>query len=142
MSKRGENIQELTIDHFSIFEDQTGKYIKQVRDELLKNHRQNDTGSIEGGRMYASNTKNCPVASFEKYISLLNPDCQYLFQRPKRNVSEKMVFWYDNVAVGVNTIEQMIRKISTIGNLSKIYTNHSIRATCFTILDQNNFEAH
>ena len=26
----------------------------------------------------------CPVQSFDKYLSKLNSDCQYLFQRPKK----------------------------------------------------------
>ena len=35
----------------------------------------------------------------------------------------------------------MMKRISEDAGLSKLYTNHSIRATCITILDQNNTEA-
>lgn len=34
-------------------------------------------------RMYPTGRENCPVASLKMYISHLNPDCIWFFQRPK-----------------------------------------------------------
>ena len=31
---------------------------------------------------------HCPVNSFEKYIAKLNPDCHFLWQRPKNFTEE------------------------------------------------------
>ena len=82
----------------------------------------------------------CPVASFRKYISHLNPENEHLFQRPKtRDVCEDEV-WYDNMVLGENTLGKKMKVISQQAQLSAIYTNHSIRATAVTIFDRR-FEA-
>ena len=48
--------------------------------------------------MIANDSPVCPVSSFEKYLSVLNPMNEYLFQRPKS--SGKGEVWYDNMVVG------------------------------------------
>ena len=50
--------------------------------------------------MYEKRGPNCPVASFELYLSHLNPLNEFLFQRPKRNVSISENVWYDNMVIG------------------------------------------
>ena len=49
--------------------------------------------------------------------------------------------WYDNQVLGVKQLEKYMKKLSVEAKLSKIYTNHSIRATCITILDSAGLEA-
>lgn len=49
--------------------------------------------------------------------------------------------WYINAALGHNTLGKMMSKISEDAGLSQTYTNHCIRATCITALDQKGFEA-
>ena len=76
--------------------DGTGaRYVRKTTDELTKNRRQDDEG-FEGGVMHEKPGSNCPVASFELYLSHLNPLNEFLFQRPKRNVSISENVWYDN----------------------------------------------
>ena len=41
--------------------------------------------------------------------------------------------WYDNKPFGVNKLAAMIKDISERAYLSRIYTNHSIRATAITL---------
>jgi len=94
---------------------------------MTKNHRENDEAQ-EGGVMYATGGKYCPVASFEKYMEHLNPDNEYLFQRPKKTAKPDSV-WYDNMVVGERTLGDKMKNLSKEANLSRIYTNHSIRAT-------------
>ena len=64
---------------------------------------------------------------------------EYLFQRPKSSGEGEI--WYDNMAVGENTLGKKMKVISHQAELSTIYTNHSIRATTITILDRSGFEA-
>ena len=112
----------------------------KVRDELTKNHREDDEAE-EGGVMYATGGVWCPVASFEKYLQHLNPKNEFLFQRPRKKVSSSSVVWYDNMVVGERLLGDMMKRISKEANRSRIYTNPSIRATAVTILDKSGFEA-
>ena len=114
--------------------------MSKVRDELTKNHRE-DAEAEGGGVMYATGGVWCPVASFEKYLQHLNPKSEFLFQRPKKKVSSGPVVWYDNMVVGECSLGDMMKRISKEANLSRIYTNHSIRATAVTILNKSGFEA-
>ena len=65
----------------------------------------------------------------------------YSVQRPKKQCDETDAIWYDNQSVGVNTLGGKMKAISKQAKLSREYTNHSIRATSVTILDQCGFEA-
>ena len=114
--------------------------MSNIRDELLtKNHREDDEAE-EGGVMYATEGVWYTVASFEKYLQHLNPKNEFLFQRPKEEVSSDAKVWYDNMIVGERSLGGMMKRISKGANLSRIYTNHSIRATAVTILDKSGFE--
>ena len=91
--------------------------------------------------MYEKPGPNCPVVSFELYLSHLHQLNEFLFQRPKRNASTSEDVWYDNMVVGERTLGEKLKNISREAQLSKCYTNHSIRATAVTILDKSGFEA-
>ena len=54
--------------------------------------------------MFETGGPFCPVLSFEKYVSRLNPKNEYLFQRPKKAVDESNEVWYDNMVVGQRTL--------------------------------------
>ena len=122
--RRGrQNLRQLKKTDFSVMTDGKGnKYVRKITDELTKNRRENDDG-LDGGIMLENSGPHCPVTSFELYIKHLNPLNEYLFQRGEGSLGEKM------------------KKISKDANLSKTYTNHSIRATAVTILDRSGFEA-
>lgn len=81
------------------------------------------------------------MVSFELYLSHLNPLNDFLYRRPKRNVFTSEDVWYDNMVVGERTLGEKMKNISREAKLSKCYTNHSIRATAVTILDESGFEA-
>ena len=55
--------------------------------------------------------KLCPVRSFEKYLSLLNPNCKYFWQRrkPVEKVMDYSTVWYDNVPVSRNSGQILVR---------------------------------
>ena len=81
----------------------------------------------------------CPVKTFETYLLKLNPKCAALFQRPKKEPCDGP--WYDNMCLGKHTHANKMKVLSKLANLSIEYTNHSIRATSVSILDQCGFEA-
>ena len=143
--RRGqENLRELRKDTSGFGVDSTGaRYVFQKRDELTKNRRENSEPE-EGGLMFERKddpTCMCPVQSMEMYMSRLNPHCEAFFQRPKKQVCESVSVWYDNQVVGINMLAGKMKALSKQAELSREYTNHSIRATSVTILDHCGFEA-
>ena len=49
--------------------------------------------------------------------------------------------WYQNQVRGVSKLGTLMQNLSKRCNLSRVYTNHSIRATSVTILDEGNFSS-
>ena len=49
--------------------------------------------------------------------------------------------WYDNVPVGRDTLNEAMKTLSKDADLSQKYTNHCIRATTVTNLNEKGFEA-
>ena len=137
--RRRENLRFLKKTDFALKVSKDGEYIEKVVDEMTKNRREN-ADTEEGEYVLATGTKYCPVNAFKLYLSVLNPRCESLFQRPKTNAPDSGP-WYDAQAVGVNTLGSMMKNISIDAQLSNIYTNHCIRATSVTILDRCGFEA-
>ena len=135
--RRGrKNLRQLKKTDFEIKVNSQGKRcVVKTTDELTKNHRAHDVQAEEGGMMIANDGPFCPVSSFEKYLSVLNPMNEYLFQRPKKSAGEGEI-WYDNMVVGENTLGKKMKVISHQEELSTI-----IKATTITILDRSGFEA-
>jgi len=71
--------------------------------------------------------------ALEFFLTKLNPECDALFQYPKRNWRPSDQVWYENQPLGVNKLSTMMKEISKDGSLSRIYTNHSVRATAITL---------
>ena len=140
-----ENVRNFKTTDFSIRHDEDGLRYVTRRDLLTKNHRENDDEKT-GGYMYeVPNSDKCPVKSFEKYVAKLHPACEWLWQKPKQAKAKGTVPltesepWYCNSPVGINTLANKMKHISTAAGCSKIYTNHCLRATCVTTLDQAGF---
>jgi hypothetical protein len=77
------------------------------------------------------------VECIEFYLAKLNLINKYLWQRPKMNFDNASPIWYDNSKVGVNKVSTFMKILSGIAGLSKVYTNHTPRATCITILGRS-----
>ncbi|VDI28096.1 Hypothetical predicted protein [Mytilus galloprovincialis] len=69
-----------------------------------------------------------------------NPNCSALLQRPKDEFDEDGNSWFQNKPLGKNTLGDMMTSISKAASLSKVYSNHCIRATCITLLNEAGFE--
>lgn len=129
-----ENLRELKVSDFII--DENHNFI-EMRDKMTKNHKGDvyDEKS-QGGRIYKSDHILCPFASFMKYLSVLNPMCDAVFQRPKskENLKDSNI-WYDNSPLGKHTLGEKMKRLSEESGLSRSYTNHCLRATTITLLD-------
>lgn len=139
-ARRGrEGLRSLTKSSFAIKTDATGKrFVCQAYHEKEKNHPGISNRETEkNAAMYEQpqDPTTCPVATYEFYLTKLNPQCDSLFQRPKKNYTESGI-WYDNVPLGHNKLGDIMKDISKQANLSQIYTNHCVRATTSTALHQ------
>ena len=124
--RRGrENLRELQKDRFSFGEASSGRiYLCKIKDELTK-IRHEGSEVQEGGLVFElRGNPKCPVQSFEKYLSKLNPDCQYLFQRLKTEPKDSI--WYDKQYIGKATHGAKMKEIPLHAKLSKIYINHFV----------------
>ncbi|KAJ8309960.1 hypothetical protein KUTeg_011825 [Tegillarca granosa] len=62
-------------------------------------------------------------------------------QRPLDSFEEDALVWYCKSPLGKNTLADMLKTILKQSKLSYIYTNHSVRATTITALDNAGIEA-
>jgi hypothetical protein len=78
--RRGrQNLRALRKTDFSEIVPLGVKYVEKVKDKLTKNRRETDEAQ-ETQTMFETRNSVCPVLSFEKYISHLNQQNEYLFQ--------------------------------------------------------------
>ena len=89
--------------------------------------------------MYGTESENDGYWALSLYISKLNPKREALFQQPRRDWNESAItpeIWYENRPFGGNTLGNIMKEISTKAKLSKVYTNHCVRATAITLWSQ------
>ena len=146
LCRRGrENLRDMNKETFAVTKDSQGReYVYQARSEEDKNHDSEKItfDSTRGeGRMYEVGSDMCPVKSFKKYVSLLQPDKNELWQTPKRSFLEDDSCWYTKTPLGESMLNSMMTRITKQAKLSMPYTNHCIRATTITMLDEAGVEA-
>ena len=74
------------------------------------------------------------VEAVQLLLSKLHPSSSRLFQMAKKTISKDDEVWYTGQPLGKNTLSLMMRRISEKAELSRVYTNHSVRASCITKL--------
>ena len=84
-------------------------------------------------RMYETSDGNDGYKAMKLYISKLNPKSDVFFQYPKKQWNYDDEVWYDARPIGVNKLDNMLESISEAAKLSKMYTNHSVRATAIAL---------
>ena len=92
---------------------------------------------------YSIDCINSPVAIFKLYTAKLNPTTDFLWQKPlSKQLNYTDECWFEPRRVSHNPLESYMKILCEEANLvEKIYTNHSIRATCILKLDHAGFEA-
>ena len=127
----------LTSKSFNFAVDAAGrKFATMAHDEASKNHRGgvNDKPSDEKeARIYETEDQNDGYKALKLYLEKINPNCSAFFQYPKANFSPEDDVWFEQRPLGVNTLANMMKNISKAASISRIYTNHSIRATAITL---------
>lgn len=138
--RRGrEGLRNLQRSSFVVLHDAKGrKYVKLAYNEADKTHHGlHSKVKLKEPRMYENADKFCPVKSFETYLSKLNPKCLDFFQKPLQKVTCTSQVWYAAKPLGINTLSSFMSRISKEACLSRIYTNHCIRAYISTKLYSN-----
>ena len=138
--RRGQEGQrELSPDSFTQeTDDCSRKYYVMAHEEVTKNHQggiQSDENYESDKRMY-ENDANGGFKYLMLYLSKINKDIPALFQYPKKNFLSNDTIWYDRKPLGVNKLSRMMKEISKAAGLSKVYTNHCLRATAITLLSE------
>ena len=113
-----------------------GLFATMSPDETTKNHPGgvSDVESCaKNGCVYKTNSPIDGYSALELFLSKLNPEREALFQYPKRNWRPSDKIGYENRPLGINKLSTMMKDISSAAGLSRIYTNHSIRATAMTL---------
>lgn len=136
--RRGfEGQRSLKKSSFAFGEDAKGDhFVTMSHDEMTKNHPGgvSDVESYEkNARMYKTNSPSDGYSALEIFLSKLNPECEALFQYPKRNWRPSDKIWYENRPLGINKLSTFMKDISSAAGLSRVYTNHSVRATAITL---------
>ncbi|KAK3745435.1 hypothetical protein QZH41_005078 [Actinostola sp. cb2023] len=87
--RRGrENQRQLKKTSFVIQKDANSiEYVKMSEGEKTKNHPGDLSDKADEGdaKMFSTGEKDCPVDYLKQLLSVLNPEEEALFQRPKRN---------------------------------------------------------
>ena len=109
-----------------------------------KNHQGGlgDKADESDPKMFSTGMSNCPVKSFKKFLSVLNPNQTALFQKPKKKFLPCDYIWFENSPIGVNKLGDLMKEISLAASLSKVYTNHCVRSTTIFALDEAGIPIH
>ena len=102
--------------------------------DLSKNHRDDDEGLSNAGLIpFKTNKFNAnPGETLSLYISLLNPENEYLFQRFHRpagwfNLDDPTTNTaFENIKVGENKVDEMMPFMCKAAGIKR-FTNHSVR---------------
>lgn len=93
------------------------------------------------GKMFQNsiNPDKCPVVAYNLYMKKLPLNSNELFPKPLMNFYNDT--WYSPKAVrGKDYLGNLMKRLSKQLNLSKPYTNHSIRATVVTTLMDQGYD--
>ncbi|XP_055076574.2 zinc finger MYM-type protein 4 isoform X2 [Misgurnus anguillicaudatus] len=124
--------RQLKPDSFIIHKDEKGRKYATL-DEFCTKDYKDAAGEINkiclrlGGFMFEHpGDPLCPVASLEKYLSLLPPDPPAFYLHPKRTNYSKND-WYTKEPMGLNGLGSMLPRICRAADTKTIYTNHCLR---------------
>lgn len=77
------------------------------------------------------------MSAFQSYLDRLHPAGKVLFQKPRKDAVPSEKYWYGPQPLSHNTLGNMMATISQKAGLETRYTNHCLRDTCVTLLDDN-----
>ena len=128
-------MRDLKVSSFEILtDDQEKRYVTIKYNEKSKKDQGDQKNNVlKEQRMYEQpDDPLCPVRSFELYVSKLNAKSDIFFQQPMNKFGDSV--WYNGRPHGINTLGNFMAQISKAAGLSRVYTNHCLRATAVTVL--------
>jgi hypothetical protein len=140
LNRGNENIHDMKKGDIMLSMNDKGKKCIQLRDFQTKNHQLMDGRKSTEAIIIETGDTQCPVRLIELYLKKLNPQNDFLWQRPRDSFSDEDEYWYENRKLGIHCISTFMSNISYQLQLSKKYTNHCLRATAITILGKKNFQ--
>ena len=93
-----------------------------------------DRDSNKVSRIYAQpGFSHCPVRLIDIYLSKLPSDPKSFYMQLMQKIDHRVACpWYQVSPVEVNTLKNMMSRMSALAGLSNRYTNHGLRATACT----------
>ena len=105
------------------------EYFELNKEELgaVLSTKNSHKGGLEGTEDHADRkifsspgSKRCPVQAIKSYLSHLNPEVEFLFQRPKAESTsfnpEEDSVWFERKVLGHNTLENILKNMSQRGS--------------------------
>ena len=126
-----ETVSRWTKDMFVIFKDSRNiEYVQGTQEYKMLARKDSD---VSNAIMIPQGNSNCPVKSFKKYLSKLDPDCDLLFTCPKTlDKLQPGSPWYSSKPLSsTQYISTKMKSLSQKCGLSRLYTN--ICLTKFTL---------
>ena len=101
-------------------DDEGNNFYEYAVCEAQKNHSGLSLAStyLPQGRMYATGDTLCPVAAMDKYLSLLHPALNCLWQKPNCKIKSKNCRWFFKSPLGANTLGAMMKNMCKDAELS------------------------
>ena len=93
-----------------------------------------------GGNENICRARICQIKTIKNYLSHLNPELDWLFQRPRKPRSFKPgedKVWYCKSPLGVNILDSMLKLMSSQAGIQPHLTNHCLRSTSVTVFSYN-----
>ncbi|KXJ14039.1 uncharacterized protein LOC110239398 [Exaiptasia diaphana] len=129
----GQNPKDLKSSDFEFRVDNQGRrYVCKTGYNMPTNRQESEDGL---DIMYEKGGPYCPVASLELYLKHLNPSNPSLFQKAKKDHLLIDESWYENVSLGERVLAEKMKGISEEAQLSKVFSNHSIRMISISMLN-------
>lgn len=136
-----ESLRDMKSSDFKTAADLYGRRYVFFSERFTKNHcvDVSDEPSPEE-RMYEQlGSLHCPVLSFEKYVSKLNPESEFFWQKPKHNAYE--AYWYKKMPLGKNALGERMKTLSEKAGLSTCYTNQCLRVSNVNVISRGGTKA-
>ena len=136
---RGREMQlDLRKQDLAISTDGEGKQYAHLSTSFSQKNHSGDLSSLSDDVSTGRVQDEIQVEIVKRLISLGHPKVDRLFQRANVHRKKQDDPYFVAAPLGKDSIGKFMSKISEKANLSRRYTNHSVRASCLTVLQSEN----
>ena len=140
--RASEGYRDMTKTFFVIKTDADGRrYMQQSFCEKTKKHQADKPSNsyMAQGRLYEQPSDQfCTLRAYVKYLSLLNADVDFLWQRPNKLFNEGGR-WYHKQVIGRHMLGSFLKNMCKDAGITTVYTNHCTRVTTCVLLNEAGF---